>query len=317
MQRFKKILAVLNGGPGSAEVERRAVALARANRAQLAFCTPKVGYPAAIPKFGSFHRELERLLETQRASILDQAVESAARSGVEAHGRDLQGKAFVSVIREVLRDGHDIVLYPDDEPTSIQNTLFGSTATHLLRKCPCPVWVIKPPGNDDGDRSVRRIVAAVNAVTENPTEQKLNRKILELTTSLAEREAAEAHVVHCWSVYGESLLASRGRMTPDELHDYRTQTRRFHEEALDGVLHRFVHEGRVIEPHLRKGDPGWEIPDLAAGLPADLVVMGTVARTGVNGVFIGNTAESVLQRIRCSVLAVKPDGFASPVTLDD
>jgi nucleotide-binding universal stress UspA family protein len=44
--------------------------------------------------------------------------------------------------------------------------------------------------------------------------------------------------------------------------------------------------------------------------------MGTVARTGMNGVFMGNTAEAVLQRIGRSVLAVKPDGFRSPDSLE-
>ena len=44
--------------------------------------------------------------------------------------------------------------------------------------------------------------------------------------------------------------------------------------------------------------------------------MGTVARAGLEGYFIGNTAEMVLQRVACSVLTVKPDGFVTPVILD-
>jgi nucleotide-binding universal stress UspA family protein len=45
-----------------------------------------------------------------------------------------------------------------------------------------------------------------------------------------------------------------------------------------------------------------------------LVVMGTVARTGVAGLLMGNTAERVLQRLQGSVLAVKPPGFKSPIS---
>jgi nucleotide-binding universal stress UspA family protein len=47
----------------------------------------------------------------------------------------------------------------------------------------------------------------------------------------------------------------------------------------------------------------------------DLVVMGTVARTGIMGLLIGNTAETILDQLDCSVLAVKPEGFLTPVTL--
>ena len=52
-------------------------------------------------------------------------------------------------------------------------------------------------------------------------------------------------------------------------------------------------------------------------LQADLVVMGTVARTGIAGLLIGNTAEAILEQVQCSVLAVKPPGFVSPVKLPD
>jgi universal stress protein E len=48
----------------------------------------------------------------------------------------------------------------------------------------------------------------------------------------------------------------------------------------------------------------------------DLVVMGTVARAGIAGMLIGNTAERVLRKLRCSVLIVKPDRSVSPVRLD-
>jgi nucleotide-binding universal stress UspA family protein len=45
--------------------------------------------------------------------------------------------------------------------------------------------------------------------------------------------------------------------------------------------------------------------------------MGTVARIGIPGLLIGNTAETILDQLDCSVLAVKPPGFVSPVALDE
>jgi nucleotide-binding universal stress UspA family protein len=47
----------------------------------------------------------------------------------------------------------------------------------------------------------------------------------------------------------------------------------------------------------------------------DLVVMGTLSRTGVAGLIAGNTAEKVFYSADCSVLAVKPPDFVSPVAL--
>ena len=67
------------------------------------------------------------------------------------------------------------------------------------------------------------------------------------------------------------------------------------------------------EIHSITGRPATGIAQIASRESIDLLVMGTVRRTGVRGFFIGHTAEEVLGRVSCSLLAVKPDGFVSPV----
>ena len=68
--------------------------------------------------------------------------------------------------------------------------------------------------------------------------------------------------------------------------------------------------------HIVKGRAHEVIPNLAGETKADLVVMGTLARTGIPGLIVGNTAESILNNLNCSVLAIKPSGFVTPVTLE-
>jgi len=68
--------------------------------------------------------------------------------------------------------------------------------------------------------------------------------------------------------------------------------------------------------HLLKGKASGLIPELVKKRRINLIVMGTVCRTGIPGFFIGNTAEKVLHRVNCSVLAIKPEGFVTPVTLE-
>ena len=67
------------------------------------------------------------------------------------------------------------------------------------------------------------------------------------------------------------------------------------------------------EIHLIKGDPSAAILAELARLEADLLVMGTVSRLGLTGFLLGNTAEKILQRVRCSVAVTKPEGFVTPV----
>ncbi len=47
----------------------------------------------------------------------------------------------------------------------------------------------------------------------------------------------------------------------------------------------------------------------------DLLIMGTIGRSGILGVMIGNTAERLLPELSCSLLAIKPAEFVCPVKL--
>jgi nucleotide-binding universal stress UspA family protein len=83
-------------------------------------------------------------------------------------------------------------------------------------------------------------------------------------------------------------------------------------EQLNALATRHVTESeRSI--HMVAGTPGAVLPRLADRLDIDLIVMGTVGRTGLMGLVMGNTAETILRSVRCSLLAVKPEGFLTPV----
>lgn len=55
------------------------------------------------------------------------------------------------------------------------------------------------------------------------------------------------------------------------------------------------------------------IPDFIEDNSIDILVMGTVGRSGILGLIIGNTAENILQKVGCSLLALKPNGFVSSI----
>ena len=103
---------------------------------------------------------------------------------------------------------------------------------------------------------------------------------------------------------------------------YVEQVQRHHEQLLDALMKEVSAKlGRetidYIKPqlHMPKGSARKVIPELANELQVDCIIMGTVARTGVPGLFMGNTAETILDQLECSVLAIKPPGFVTPVTL--
>ncbi len=56
---------------------------------------------------------------------------------------------------------------------------------------------------------------------------------------------------------------------------------------------------------LLQGDPASEIVKLAKAEHADLIVLGTHGRTGIGRLLFGSTAEQILRRAPCPILAVK------------
>ena len=96
-----------------------------------------------------------------------------------------------------------------------------------------------------------------------------------------------------------------------------------HEEALESIKRASIEHinsslsehdpAAKVEIHTAKGSPARIIQEAVTHLDPDLLVMGTISRGGIAGLLIGSTAERMLDRVDCSILAVKPAGFVSPV----
>lgn len=209
----------------------------------------------------------------------------------------------------MLRNRHDLVIKTASGKGGIAERLFGSTATHLMRKCPYPVWVIKPTHR----KKYARILAAVDPDPRDKKRNALNAKIMELATSLARIEGSELHVVHAWRLFGEKILSSPGRMSQSEVDKLARKARIEHEGWISELVEKHSLGLPKVMIHLLKGNAEALIPALAKRKGIELIVMGTVTRTGIAGFIMGNTAERVLQQVDCSVLTVKPAGFITPV----
>ena len=326
MQRFKDILFI--AGPdsvGGAALECAAI-LAVNNQARLTVVRVIEEMPLElklVDRVLSADDLQAEIVAKHRQKLEQQLV--AWNKKIEIEVRVLIGKPFLQIIREVLRNGADLVVKMAESGGWLDR-VFGSDDMHLLRKCPCPVWLIK----SDSPRAYQRILAAVDVDDLYPPEElntryQLNLQVLEIASSLALSEFAELHIVHAWRAIGESEMRSGFiKSSEDEVVAYVEEVRQQHGQNLDELVDEIMSKlGRNTsgylkpETHLLKGYPGEDIPALAREIEADLVVMGTIARTGISGFIMGNTAETILNRLDCSVLAIKPPGFETPITLDD
>ncbi len=326
MRRFKNILFVANPGTMCKTTLERATTLTENNQASLTVVkvVPCVTAGIGMPKGGPISAELQAATMEKGQQELEALIEPY-RKRLVIKTKVLVGTPFLTIIREILRNDHDLVIKVAEHCDWLDR-LFGSDDMHLLRKCPCPVWLMKPQAL----KPYRRVLAAVDVnddypVKEMKTRRALNRQILEMASSLALSEFSELHIGCAWHTAAESVLGGVSLELPEKrVKEYVENGRQISTTNLDTLIHDLDSDiGRdalnYINPnaHLIKGSAQGVIPALAKSTEADLIVMGTVARTGIPGFFMGNTAETILNQIDCSVLAIKPPGFVTPVTLEE
>lgn len=315
MEGFQNILLVCDQHPMPEAVIERAVWLAQTNEGQITLVdileAPSSDLSnlfGALPDHGA--REFERDALAFREAQLKEVASAIAAEGVTTIETILRGIPFVEIIRKVHRDGHDLVMKAAVE-NGASSLFFASPDLHLMRKCPCPVWVMKKRARPQ----YARILAAVDPDSDDATRDALNNSIMELSTSLAASDGSELHVVNVWRLNEEETLRHSGfaRIDDAEVDVLVEEKRKRSEAELGRLLARFPSDRFAYHSHLLKGAARDVIPEFAAQQGVELIVMGTVARTGIRGFIIGNTAEAILSKVHCSVLALKPPGFESPV----
>jgi universal stress protein E len=321
MNRFRSILALLTEDSLEDVAFERAVGLARATGAALTLVdvvTPVSGEVsddlARIPttnSAGATAEAAENVLGYHRARIAGFAVR-ARDAGVEVSEAVLQGNPVFEVIRMVLREGHDLVVKGAAVARDGNDTLNGFDM-QILRQCPCPVWMLMRPGG-----SVERILAAVDPeATHEGDRNGVDRLVIDVATDLAESDGAEVHVAHAF--FPEEARASRQRRNSGRRAVAVDAMPARQRDLADARLGRLLAEYPQLPQthrHLLEGDPGDAIVEFADTNDCDLIVMAMVRRTGIPGGIAGTTAEAILGKVRCSVVAVKPEGFRSPVTLN-
>ena len=307
MQQFKNILVFIGTRDQKPALDR-AFEIASENGAKVTLMDVIKPLPDAIGKMTDVAspEDLERLLVQDRERQLQEIADGYSDAGVETGAIVSSGDAAREICRRVLTGGHDLVLKTADGGHS-GGGLFSSTAKSLLRICPCPVWIMKPRAHGDFDQ----VLAAIDVDDIDETHRRLNRFILELAFSIAQRDDAQLHIVSAWDLWMEQAL--RRRAGDAEIDAALEKHEGLVQRALDELLQApFAKDDRVTV-HLKRGVASRVIKSVADEVEADLIVMGTVCRTGVAGFLIGNTAENLIANATSSVLAIKPEGFRSPL----
>jgi len=247
-------------------------------------------------QFEDFEREVRLASETKMRRL----VANLNAVDLDVTVETLLGDPFVAITHAVQHGGYDLVLAGTRGLAAWEQFLIGSTAKRLIRKCPASVWIVKSEQ-----------VGPPKAVLAATDFSDVSRQAVLEGLGIAHQAAADFHLLHVVdSIDVPEDIISR-------IPKGSSLRREIDEEAkhrLDAFIESLDTEPEKVQRHLSWGTPWQEVGRLAQHLNIDLISLGTVGRSGVKGLLLGNTAEKVLGTCDCGILTVKPADFVSPIT---
>ncbi len=210
-----------------------------------------------------------------------------------------------SIVRKAEEVGADLVIKDTHFHSVLNRSIFSNTDWSLIRNCAATLWLVKP--RPPGQKPC--FVAAVDPLHERDKPADLDKRIFSTALALGDALQGEVHVFHAFDVTAALAVSGDSMAMPITLpvNEFADAIRAEHTEAVE----RFCKAHRVPagRTHILQGGTRQQLLALTDRLRADAVVMGAISRSGLKGLFLGNTAEDVLDRLHCDLVIVKPAGF--------
>lgn len=213
-------------------------------------------------------------------------------------------RPFEAIIERVIEDNYDLVIKGTHQHDKFKSVVFTPTDWHILRKCPCPVLLVKDhewPQNGN-------ILAAVNVGSDETEHHSLNAIITHEAKQLGQLIKGNVHLVNSFPGTPVNIAIEIPEFNSTEYND---TMYKHHEQAM--IEHANKFDISIANTHVKEGLPETVIEQVAEKIDAELVILGTIGRTGISAALIGNTAEHVIDQLNCDVLALKPEGYKSPL----
>ena len=311
METYQNILVVIDPTTDEQKALKRAIDLATSINTH----GNKVNVTAFVTIF-DFSYEMTTILSSDERDVMRQSVIKDKALWIDDIiddlGSDIEissqvvwhNRPFEAIVERVIQEKYDLVIKGTHQHDKLKSVVFTPTDWHILRKCPCPVLLVKDhEWPRDGN-----ILAALNVGSDEAEHLSLNKKITKEAKKLAQLIQGNVHLVNSFPGTPVNIAIEIPEFNSSE---YNSTMLKHHEQAMIACANEF--DISVVNTHVEEGLPETVIEQVATNIDAELVILGTVGRTGISAALIGNTAEHVIDQLNCDVLALKPDGYVSPL----
>jgi universal stress protein E len=211
-------------------------------------------------------------------------------------------RLYEDIIKSARDYKADFVFKSVRQHAPLKRMFYTSTDWNLIRMCPTALLLVRDQGTVRG----KPVIASVNIDDEDPEHQELNRIVLAQANALAEVLGAKVHLIYA---YGPAVVMGDGA----DPMAYQIAKDKHDAEFKKAKALASVNNVLASNTKLREGTPATIVTEYAEEISAGIIVLGTVARNGASGLFIGNTAESMLEKTHRDMFVIKLESFVSPV----
>jgi universal stress protein E len=260
-------------------------------------------------------------LATHAGKRLDQPMQVNLKAFVEdlakpirEHGLDVATEVecadplplHAALIDRARRTTADLIVKDTHHHSLGKRTFMTNTDWELIRACQVPLLLTKP----NLWASAPRVCAAVDPGHANDKPAVLDNRIVDYAALLAKRLGGELHLLHVY--LPTAIVAAATAGSPPMVMTVSAEDLACEADQKRALLQHLVAEYRVAPSnvHLEVGGPAAVLPRAAGELRADIMAMGAISRSGFRRVFIGSTAEDVLEGLPCDAFIVRPPNFA-------
>jgi universal stress protein E len=306
MNKTGSILVVVDPEHLSSPAVSKAAILAKAFDAtvELLLCDTKPEYSADTYLDAESVTALTAPIEAKHTVALDRIATPLRAANIKVTTRIEFGKPLHAVILGRIDAARpDLVIKDTHHHSAIRRTILTNTDWQLLRGCGAPLLLVKAREW----AKEPRVIAAVGSGHPGDPPDYLTHAIIDHTALLARAFGSRVEIMHAWSpipvltqTAGAGMPGGGAMAIPEEL--LRT-VRKIDRDRLEHLAR--VHDVRASDVYCLDGAPIEVLPSFAESQAADVVAMGVISRSALDRLFVGNTAERVLERIPCDILAVK------------
>lgn len=311
MSEFNNILAVIDPAIAEQKSLDRAIELAEKSGASVTafLCIYDFSYEMTTMLSADAREQVRHALLDDKAGWLKNIIDQyEVKTTIDLYVRVVwHNRPYEAIIHEAMENCHDLIVKGTQDHDTLQSVIFTPTDWHLLRKAPVSVLLVKEHDwPQDG-----QILAAINVGSEDESHISLNQRITQSAKNMADLLHANVHLVNSYPGTPANVLMEVPDFDPTT---YNESVKQHHRTCMHNHAREFgIGEGAC---HIHEGLPEDIIPEVAKDLDAELVIIGTIGRQGISAALIGNTAEHVIDMLNCDVLALKPEGFVTPVKMD-